>query len=97
MKAIRRYDVLAESYVAGELGEVVQTEETTRLSGELDKLILANVSGEVADQLIDMLSAYSAACQHDGFIGGLSVGVRVGLAAAGKGLRVRGDQEVSDD
>lgn len=93
MKAIHRYDYLAESYIQGELGEVIEHEESARLSHELDALILANTSGEAADRLIDLLSAYSAACQKDGFIGGLSVGIRVGLAAAGKGLRVRGDRE----
>lgn len=88
-KIIHRYDCLAECYVEGELGEVVQGKETVSLSGELDALILANTSRDVADRLIGLLSAYSAACQRDGFIGGLNVGIRVGLAAAGKGLRVR--------
>ena len=88
-KIIHRYDFLAECYAAGELGEVVQGKETANLSAELDALILANTSRDVADRLMGMLSAYATSCQKDGFIGGLNVGIRVGLAAAGKGLRIR--------
>ena len=83
MNPVHQYDELSEKYILGELsGDVVENEETANLSGELDKLIMANAPADVADKLIELLSAYSAACQRDGFVGGLRFGIRVGLTAA---------------
>lgn len=83
-KAIHQYDEISMQYILGELGGVVQNEDQARLSSELDALISENIPADVADKLIDLLADYSAACQRDGFTGGMSVGIRIGLVAAAR-------------
>ena len=84
MKTIHQYDNLSMQYILGELGGVVQNEEQQQLSARLDALISENVPADVADTLIDLLADYSAACQRDGFTGGLFVGICIGLATAAR-------------
>lgn len=91
---ISGYEVLsnlfAERYVAGELGDVAQSEKTQRLSAKVKGFIDATVINKTAAKMLDALIVeYTVEIMLDAFAAGL----RYGLDATAQGLDDRGQTE----
>lgn len=96
---ISGYEVLsnlfAERYVAGELGEVGQSEETKKQSAELEGFLSKTLNGTNADidKLNELLGYYTADVMRDAFAAGLWYGLQAALDTVARGSDDRGPSE----